>query len=377
MLRDPYENHVPHDAFARALAWHRAGAAPRAEPMAVTAPDAIVVRDTLLTGTGVETPVRFGPDQGLFGILSTPAHPGGDVPPVLIANTGGNPHAANSRIAVTVARWLAANGIASLRMDGAGIGDTALDTGERGRPYSIQGDLDVTAGIDELTRRFNSPVLVLGMCSGAFHALRAAYDDQRIRGLMLVNLQKFAWQDGESLSVVQRGTFRNTSFYLRNVASRSVWTRLLRGQVNVLGISRQLAERAWRRGLAASDPALSLLRRQETQVGRVRRRMRELKQRQVPILYVLSGNDPGREEIAEYFGSQGHKLRRQDNVMFRVLDGADHTLSARWAREALFELMACFLRQRCGLPVQADKPTEPLPPRIVSTELDVAFGGAA
>ncbi len=361
MMRDPYENSVPHDAFARALAWHRAGLpgdlmntpAP-AEPMPVA-----VERHALPTGTGIETPIAFGPAGSLFGILSTPAHPRDDAPAVLIASSGANPRSGNSRMAVTLSRWLAANGIASLRMDGAGIGDAALDTGERGRPYAAQGDLDLAAGIDALAERSAAPVLLFGMCSGAFHALRATYDDHRIRGLMLVNLQKLAWNEGESLSVVQRATFRTTRFYLRNAVSTAVWKRLLGGEVNLPGISRALAGRAWRRALAAGDPLISLLRRRETLVGRVRRNMHDLRQRQVPVLYVLSGNDPGLDEISDYFGTNGRKLRWQRNVMFHVLDGADHTFSAHWAREALLELMAGFLRERCGLTVQAGRPVEP------------------
>jgi len=191
----------------------------------------------LATDFGTEEPICFGTGHGLFGILSTPACPRENAPPVLIANTGANPRYSNSRTTVGLARWLAANGIASMRMDGAGIGDSALDTGERGQPYSQQGDNDLTAAIDELSRRFGTSVLVLGMCSGAFHALRAAYEDRRIAGLILVNLQKFVWREGDSLSVVQRITPRTTQFYLRNLVRQHAWRRLINGRINVGGIA--------------------------------------------------------------------------------------------------------------------------------------------
>ncbi|HEY3847132.1 MAG TPA: alpha/beta hydrolase [Acetobacteraceae bacterium] len=370
MLRDPHENAVPHDAFARAVTWHRESLPRRAGESRA---GAVQKSPVLTTGFGQETPVRFGPDGTLFGILSSPAHPRDNAPPVLIANTGANPRYGNARGAVAMARWLAANGIASLRVDGSGIGDSAIETGERGRPYSIQGDRDLTACIDELARRFAMPALLLGMCSGAFHALRAAYEDRRIAGLMLVNLQKFAWQDGESLSVVQRTTFRTTRFYLHHVISPLVWRRLMHGEINVGGITRALAGRALRRAAAAGDPALALLHRHETRVGRVRRQMHDLQRRNVPILFVLSGNDPGLDEIAEYFGAQGRQFRRQPNVMFRVLEGADHTLSAHWARDALLCLIAMFLRQRCGLAIDAGEAATPAPARVTPPRRDAAF----
>ena len=388
MLRDPYENAVPHAAFARAVAYSLSreagegrvrviGSARTALPLrqsasrpdpARSAPEGLV----LPTASGQETPVFFGPNNALFGILSTPAHPRDNAPPLLIANTGANPRSGNSRNAVAIARWLAAHGIASLRMDGAGIGDSALDTGQRGQPYSTQGDHDLAAGIDELARRFNTSVLVLGMCSGAFHALRAAYHDDRIGGLMLLNLQKFMWDEGESLSVVQRTTFRTTRFYLRHLPSLHVWQRVLHGEINIAGISRALAMRVLRRIAAAADPALALLRRKETRVGFVRRNIRSLRQRRIPILFVLSGNDPGLDEIAEYFGAQGRQFRRQPNVMFRMLDGADHTLSTHWAREALLNYIADFLRQRCSLAIEGADP-EPAPLRVAPSRLDAGF----
>jgi hypothetical protein len=54
-------------------------------------------------------------------------------------------------------------------------------------------------------------------------------------------------------------------------------------------------------------------------------------------LYVLGCNDPGVEELAEYFGRDGWRLRRQPNVTMRVLEGADHTLGSHTLRAALIE----------------------------------------
>jgi dienelactone hydrolase len=404
MLRDPYENAVPHHAFARAVSWHgnlhpgatgkpgaTANSGATANPGATAdsgampprvycspchRPHAGEERAELATDDATETPVYFGPHAGLFGILSTPVHPLDGAPPVLIASTGANPRYGNSRVAVTVARWLAANGIASMRMDCAGVGDSAIDTGARGRPYSAQDDSDLSAGIDELSRRFGTSVLLLGMCSGAFHALRAASEDRRVAGLMLVNLQKFVWREGDSLSVVHRITPRTTGFYLRNLIRQHAWQRLMSGKINIPGIACALAVRALRRTMAAGDPALAALRHRETHVGRVRRRMRDLQQRNLPILFVLSGNDPGLVEVGTYFGSGGRQIRRQSNVMFCLLEGADHTLSAHSSREALLGLIGTFLRQRCRLMISAGIAATPVAARVTHSRLDAAVARA-
>lgn len=362
MLRDPYENAVPYDAFAHVENWMRSLVAQQPIGPALTPAEPAVLR----TGFGEERPICFGSNNALFGILSTPATANPDAPAVLIANTGANPRYSNSRAGAAIARWLAAKGIASLRIDGAGIADSAPETGERGVPYSARADLDHAEALDELSRRCGRPIVALGMCSGAFHALRTAYTDTRVSGLILVNLQKFVWQEGESLSVVQRTTFRTTRFYMRNVTSLAVWQRVVAGEVNITGIARALTGRIIRRMAAAADPLLGLLRQHESHVRGVRRQMRQLNQRCVPILFVLSGNDPGLDEIGEYFGSQGRQLRRQPNVMFRMLPGADHTLSAHRWRETLMQMISVYLRQRFNAAIEGEteEPSSP-PPRAL------------
>lgn len=368
MLRDAHENEVPHAAFDQAVAWHAALGPEHVEPRR-TAPRQLPEIAALTLPTARERPIWFGPDNALLGILCEPVHPLPDGPAVLIANTGANPRYGNSRSSVIAARWLASLGIASLRIDGTGIGDALPETGERGLPYSAQGDLDLQAGVDALSARFSGPLIVLGMCSGAYHALRGAFQDPRIRGLMLLNLQKFVWQDGESLSVVQRTTLRTTQFYLRNATSATTLRRLLRGDINVAGITRALAGRAMRRMAAACDPAMQMLRGAETPVGRVRRQMQDLTARSVQMLFILSGNDPGLDEIAEYFGGQGRQLRRLPNVTFHLLEGADHTLSSEWARQALLQRIAVYLNRYFDVPIPLARP-EMLAPRAAPRQPD-------
>ncbi len=347
LLRDSHEVEVPHAAFDRAVAW--LGDAGRSDQ-----PAPKIVSASLDVGTIRETPVRLGPDDALAGILAVPARLDPESPVILIASTGGNPRFGNSRATANLARWLAEQGVANLRMDGHGIGDAAPTTGEHAMPYSKQGDRDVSAGVDYLVARYTGPIVVLGMCSGAYHAFQAALNDRRINGLMLMNLQKFVWTGEASLSVVQRTTFRTTGFYLRNIASPDVWRRLVRGQVNITGIAGALAMRAARHAVAAAEPAMAAV-RGESFVGMVRRQLAELTERSVQILYVLSGNDPGLDEISEYFGLRGWRLRRNRNVIFRTLRDADHTLSAHWARQRLRQAMAVYLRQRYKVAVQTDQ----------------------
>ena len=116
--------------LSRVLDWMEALPTPPASPRAPC------VAGLLPVGAGREMPIRFGADDALFGILSLPDQPAPDVPAMLLTNTSANPRWGNARIAVDLARSLAADGIPSLRMDAGGMGDAEPASGERGRPYA-------------------------------------------------------------------------------------------------------------------------------------------------------------------------------------------------------------------------------------------------
>ena len=59
-------------------------------------------------------------------------------------------------------------------------------------------------------------------------------------------------------------------------------------------------------------------------------------------------NDPGIEELAEYFGRDGARLRRQPHVTYRVLQNADHTLGAWPVRAALIDSIRAWYRSVWG-----------------------------
>jgi len=70
-----------------------------------------------------EQPVRLG-TSGLFGILCKPRMYREKGPVLLITNTSASAHVGDSRLSVRIAREMARNGMASLRFDARGVGDS-------------------------------------------------------------------------------------------------------------------------------------------------------------------------------------------------------------------------------------------------------------
>lgn len=168
-----------------------------------------------------EAPVLFGPSAALFGVVTRPAE--GAVAPVacLMFNFGVHSHIGPRRVQVKLARLLAATGIASLRFDLSGIGEsppprTAL-------PFEAQALLDLKAAVDHVEATLGiRQVALIGLCSGVAHGLRFALQDPRVVGFLSFDGYRFASSQANAARRFQR--------FLRAPWAQSLhWARRLLG----------------------------------------------------------------------------------------------------------------------------------------------------
>jgi pimeloyl-ACP methyl ester carboxylesterase len=91
---------------------------------------------------------------------------------------------------VRLARRLAERGVASIRFDLAGHGDSARLTGEHS--FEEQAVVDIRAAMDALTSAAGTTrAAIFGICSGAYHGYAAALRDDRVIGLMMFDAYKY------------------------------------------------------------------------------------------------------------------------------------------------------------------------------------------
>ncbi len=296
----------------------------------------------LLAGPGWrETPLLFGPDERLFGMLCRPDN-GHTDRAVVICNTGRDPHYGFARFGVGFARGLARAGIAALRIDFSGLGDSI---GAPGREdvvspmFETDRTADIGAAIDRLHaigfRRF----ALHGLCAGAYHALHGALADRRVDTLLLVNMPVFLWRAGDTVDFVHRKALA-PGRYLRRIGRTEIWQRLLQGRLDLAGILRaqrvRLSERlrgAWS-DLAArfGGPPPETFARQA---------MAELSRRGVRTLFLFAPEDDGISAVEQEFGPRGAGLA--DGASMRVVAGLDHMLSGPAMRLMAADLMLDFL----------------------------------
>ncbi len=135
-----------------------------------------------------EQTFAFGPGNGLIGTVCLPA--GTPRAALVLFNAGVIHRIGPHRLNVRLARKLAAEGVASIRFDLAGLGDSARPAGEKS--FEDQAVADVRAAMDALGARCGLASFTLfGFCSGAYHSYATALIDTRVSGLVLFDAYRY------------------------------------------------------------------------------------------------------------------------------------------------------------------------------------------
>jgi PST family polysaccharide transporter len=156
------------------------------QPIAPSPVPCVAVVGHTADGTPVtERVIRLGP-VGLVGVI-TESEPVVDGPVVIMLNDGHEHHVGPARLWVELARRWAALGIQSVRVDVSGIGDSPLRPGQTERvcyPSEIFDDVAAIAG--DLRPDNPRNVVLVGVCSGAYHAIDCGID-LGVRGVCAIN----------------------------------------------------------------------------------------------------------------------------------------------------------------------------------------------
>ena len=284
-----------------------------------------------------ETPLCFGPGNRLFGMMCEPARVQAKLA-VIIANSGRDPHYGFARFGVDFARRLAAQGIASVRLDFAGLGDSLGPPGQEGllsHVFETDRTADLSAALDGLEARGYQNFAVHGLCAGAYHGLHAAVADPRITTLLFVNLPTFAWKAGDTIDFFNRQQL-TTGHFLSQLRDQAWWWRLAHGKVPLGALLQAQLLSRWQ-GLSAM--ALAKLGR----LPPAQRIMRDLSARDTRILFLFSPDDVGVETFQQAFGVGDTGLRHFPSATMTIVPGLDHYLSTPAMREATIAIMLDFL----------------------------------
>jgi pimeloyl-ACP methyl ester carboxylesterase len=371
MLRDPHDAEVPLSMLETVAAWatgvvaeavpastsvRAAGAGWGARQAATAGPVVDGPETARIVGEGggvhVERLVRLGRDQRLVGVLAEPVE-GRDHrrrAGVVILNAGAAHRVGPSRLSVMLARRLVARGHPVLRLDLPGLGDSPARPGEPDNVVYAPHALDAVAvSVDWMRARPQADgCRLVGLCSGAYHAFKAAVAGLPVEGIVAINPLTFFWHGDEADGPDAEHRMIADAVRLRGAAAKpGAWRRVVRGEVPLSAIVSIVARRA---GGSLSKAGRMLARSVGRPIGDdLEAELSSAARRGVRMHFVFASNEPGLALLQFGGGATARRLIASGAVTIADVPDADHTFTRRVARERLVPVIASCL----GGPVAA------------------------
>ena len=350
LITPPNTAEVPRAAIDAIAGWLIENAPPADQP---ARPATVGPNDTSATNLR-ERAVLFGTRNPLFGVLTSPPaelQRGGDLPGIIVLNSGTAHRIGAHRLTVPMARRWAALGFHVLRLDLSGIGDSPAPSGRpENQSYPQGGQQDIQAAMDYLAETAGRKRFVIaGLCSGADIAFQVAYQDARVAGAILMNPRTFGVND---LDVI--ASYQSARWYQGSLTRASSWMKLLRGDVDVARAVRivapkvkdvvvQKAKRAMgsllgaKLGNAAGGTASP-----NDIIGC----LRSMVERGVDMFMLVTEHDPGIDYIDTNFGADLRSLEAMASFHRADVKGTDSTFTAQWAQQHVSTVITDHLKQR-------------------------------
>jgi pimeloyl-ACP methyl ester carboxylesterase len=278
----------------------------------------------------IEQAVRLGPRQSMVGIVTPAIVPEGSAhagkpPQVVILNAGIIHRVGPNRLSVLLARTLAAAGCNVMRFDLSGIGDSTPRTD--GLSPIDASMLDIREALDSLpSAREGDPVVLVGLCSGADHAIIYSGQDPRVTGVVLID---------PSIP-------HTTGYYLRHYLRRAMhlesWINFVTGRSTSLGWlkagRRQRPEPSQNADLDAPESRTFLEQMYQ----------RSLEQG-VNMLVVLTAGHQRQHNYRKQLIHAFPKLGLERKIRLEYFHSADHTFESRLERTRLISTISSWMSE--------------------------------
>ena len=286
-----------------------------------------------------ERSLFYGPDSAVFGVITEPRP--GEIRrrAVIMLNAGADLHIGVHGMHVSLARQWASRGYVVLRMDLAGLGDS------RTRPGQADNEVFPTTALDDIRAALHllrdryavGDITLFGLCSGAYHALRAAADGVAVNRILMVNPLNYFWKHGMALDNLQSAdVVRDAALYRQRLSSWAAWKRLMSGKVEIVRIAKiYMARPRLAMEGALYDVARRIGVRLRYDLGR---ELEEIDARGVKIVFVFARGEPGLDLLKIEAGSALRRLGKRCRV--RIIDDADHSFSQGGPRATLQNILS-------------------------------------
>jgi len=298
--------------------------------------------ESLAEGTSTpilrERPITFGDDGALFGIITESQLLEQQRRAVVLVNAGADFHIGANRMYVDLARDWARHGYVVLRFDLAGIGDSATrpnrPTDEVFPPLAMN---DIRAAIALLQARYHiEDVTIGGLCSGAYHALRAGTLALPVKRLLLINPQNYFWKEGMTVLDMQLVEIvSGPGVYGNLLLSTGTWKKLLTLRVNHGYVLKIIVRRLL---LEVESRLRNVARHLHIPISNdLGRELEDVGARGTRVVMVFARGEAGLDLLKIQAGSSLTRLGK--SFVLHVVDDADHVFSRGSSRTALNRIL--------------------------------------
>ncbi len=267
----------------------------------------------------------------LAGVLNRPDS--ADRQAVVFVVGGPQYRIGSHRLHVALARKLAENGIASLRFDYRGVGDS------EGRHPGFEAiEPDIAVAVDAMAAAGAEHVVLFGLCDAVPPICAYAALDSRIRAIVILN----PWVR----EAASHETVMLRRYYAQRLLQADFWRNLIRGRAHLRDFA-QTAARALRRRMSGKATAPAAL-AENRLLDRI---LSGLTGFEGAVLLIMSGRDLTAEEFQQEAGPNAHWQAIAARPGFARLDVAVayHTFSEGQTTAQLAQVLADWLR-RDGAP---------------------------
>jgi|CXWL01.1.fsa_nt_gi alpha-beta hydrolase superfamily lysophospholipase len=297
-----------------------------------------MIREAIVeVDTGTST--LFGIATSEFEARQTESHAAGTG--VLMLNAGSVHHIGPDRMWVQLARAWAMRGFVVLRLDISGIGDSPPRRGHaENEVYSPQAINDVALALEYMRDQLGvKRCHLLGLCSGAYHAFKAAAAGHAMASVIMINPLTFSWREGAVMDreLMENDVLEVASKYRSTLFTTGPWLKLLRGQLD-FRIVIQVVYRRFADMLR--DELRELMRLVGIRLGGdLAAELMATVNQGTSLRFVFAATSPGHALLRRQGGRIVKRLLDRGDLSIDLVPDADHTFTHLAARARLVSLL--------------------------------------
>ena len=284
-----------------------------------------------------EQAVLFGRTKSLVGVVTEPDSGlrNSNFPAIILLNAGLLHRIGPNRLYVKIARQMAYSGFTVLRFDFSGIGDSRAR--EDDLPFERSTISETQEAICYLSsKRDIERFILMGVCSGANVAFKAASCDPRVVGTIGINGSYYDSMMLEGLNRRIKNSIQGR-YYCRRLLDYRSWWRVVTGKSNLGNVIRFLINKVT--DLHSKKITISVKTDPLTEWN-------TLAERGVDMLLVNSEGSAALDTFRLLSAKRLGGLKASGKLTIEIVERTDHVFTLLWSQNTLMDIVNQWLRNR-------------------------------